>query len=144
MQTIGNANFDVAVKIDSPLYGSDPGTSQGLMVISDNADYITYALVTNGSSVGLSASIVSQGSVTSVLSDQAFSQYTNPMYLRLSRNGSAYIAFYSVDGASWTQAANFTDTSATTAIGPFAANYNDNPASAVPVVMSTNWFDVQQ
>jgi hypothetical protein len=144
MQTIGNANFDVAIKIDSPLYGSDAGTSQGFMVISDSADYITYALVTNGTSVGLSANIVSQGSVTSVLNDQAFSQYTNPMYLRLSRNGSAYIAYYSVDGASWTQAANFTDTSATTAIGPFAANYNDNPASTVPVVMSTNWFDVQQ
>jgi hypothetical protein len=144
VQTIGNANFDVAVKIDSPLYGSDAGTSQGLMVISDSADYITYALVTNGSSVGLSANIVSQGSVTSVLSDQAFSQYTNPMYLRLSRNGSAYIAFYSVDGASWTQAASFTYTAATSAIGPFAGNYNDNPANAVPVVMSTNWFEVQQ
>jgi hypothetical protein len=144
MQTIGNANFDVAVKIDSPLYGSDGGTSQGLMVISDSADYITYALVTNGSSVGLSANIISRGSVTAVLSDQAFSQYTNPMYLRLSRNGSSYIAFYSVDGTSWTQAANFTDTLAPTEIGPFAGNYNDNPASAVPVVMSTNWFDVQQ
>jgi hypothetical protein len=144
MQTIGNANFDVAVKIDSPLYGTDAGTSQGLMVISDSADYITYALVTNGTSVGLSANIVNQGSVTSVLSDQAFSQYANPMYLRLSRNGSAYVAYYSVDGVNWTQAANFTSTAAPTAIGPFAGNYSDNPANAVPVVMSTNWFDVQQ
>jgi hypothetical protein len=33
---------------------------------------------------------------------------------------------------------------APTAIGPFASNYNDTPANAVPVVMSVNWFDVQQ
>jgi hypothetical protein len=51
---------------------------------------------------------------------------------------------YSVDGINFTQAASFTDTATTTAIGPFASNYNDTAANAVPVVMSVNWFDVQQ
>ena len=66
------------------------------------------------------------------------------MYLRLTRTGSTYVAFYSLDGINFTQAASFADSTPTTAIGPFAGNYNDNPSNAVPVVMSVNWFDVQQ
>ena len=79
-----------------------------------------------------------------MLEDQDLSQYQNPMYLRLTRNGSTYVAFYSTDGISWTQAVTFTDTRSMTGIGPFAGNHNDTPANAVPVVMSVNWFDVQQ
>jgi hypothetical protein len=51
---------------------------------------------------------------------------------------------YSIDGINFTQAASFTDATPPTAIGPFAGNYNDTPANTVPVVMSLNWFDVQQ
>jgi len=143
LQTVGNTNFDVAIKIDSPLNAGDASTSEGLMVISDNTDYLTFGLVTDGNQIGLSANVVTNGVATAVLNDQALSQYQNPMYLRLTRTGSAYVALYSVDGENWTQAASFTDTAPTTAIGPFASNYNTNPANAVPVVMSTNWFDVQ-
>jgi hypothetical protein len=42
----------------------------------------------------------------------------------------------------WTQATNFVDTRVPTLIGPFAGNYNQTPAKAVPVVMAVNWFDV--
>jgi Fn3 associated/Bacterial Ig-like domain (group 2) len=144
VQTIGNQNFDVTIKIDSPLFPTDANTSQGLMVSTDDRDFITYALQTDGSRVGLSAYTVTGGVATPVLQDSDFSQYQNPMYLRLTKAGSEYIALYSVDGINFTQAASFTDTAAPTAIGPFASNYNDTPANAVPVVMSVNWFDVQQ
>ncbi len=144
VQTIGKQNFDVAIKIDSPLFATDANTSQGLMVLSDDRNYITFALQTDGTRVGLSAYTVAAGVATSVLQDGDFSQYQNPMYLRLTKTGSAYVALYSVDGINFTQAASFTDTAAPTAIGPFASNYNDTPANAVPVVMSVNWFDVQQ
>jgi hypothetical protein len=66
------------------------------------------------------------------------------MYLRLSKTGSAYVAQYSVDGVSWAQAASFTYLARAAMIGPYASNYNENPARAVPVVMSVNWFDVEQ
>jgi hypothetical protein len=144
VQTIGNQNFDVAIKIDSPLFATDANTSQGLMVVSDDRNYITFALQTDGTRVGLNAHTVAAGVATSVLQDSDFSQYQNPMYLRLTKLGSEYIALYSVDGINFTQAASFTGTMAPTAIGPFASNYNDTPANAVPVVMSVNWFDVQQ
>jgi hypothetical protein len=143
-QTIGNADFDVAIKIDSPLFATDANTSQGLMASNGTADFITFALTTDGNKIGLSAHQVNRGVATTLLQDGDFSQYQNPMYLRLTKSGSAYDAMYSVDGVSWMQAASFTDTEATTGIGPFASNYNDDPAYAVPVVMSVNWFDVLQ
>jgi Fn3 associated len=144
VQAIGNEDFDVAAKIDSPLVAADGDTSQGLMVLSDNQDFLTFALVTNGTKIALNARIVARGVATTVLDDSDFSPYQNPMYLRLTKAGSAYVAFYSVDGVNWAQAASFTDTTAPTSIGLFASNYNDTPANAAPVVMSVNWFDVQQ
>jgi hypothetical protein len=144
VQTIGNQDFDVAVKIDSLLVAKDRSTSQGLMALSDNEDFITFALTTDGSKIGLNARTVTGGVAATVLDDGDFSQYQNPMYLRLSKTGGAYVAFYSVDGVNWTQATSFTDSKTSTSVGPFASNYNDTPANAVPVVMSVNWFDVQQ
>jgi Bacterial Ig-like domain (group 2) len=143
VQAIGNEDFDVAIKIDSPLFATDANTNQGLMVLSDNTDFVTFALTTDGSKIGLNAHSVARGVATALFEDTDFSQYQNPMYLRLTKSGSAYVALYSIDGVSWAQAASFTDTKATTGIGPFASNYNDTSANAVPVVMSVNWFDVQ-
>ncbi len=144
VQAIGSEDFDVAIKIDSPLFATDANTSQGLMVLSDNTDFVTFALTTDGTKIGLNAHSVTRGVATALLEDTDFSQYQNPMYLRLTKTGSAYVALYSIDGVNWSQAASFTDTKANTCIGPFASNYNDTSANAVPVVMSVNWFDVLQ
>jgi Chitobiase/beta-hexosaminidase C-terminal domain/Bacterial Ig-like domain (group 2) len=144
VQAIGNENFDVAIKIDSPLFATDGNTSQGLMILSESEDFITFALTTDGTKIGLKALRVTGGAATTVLDDTDFTQYQNPMYLRVTKAGSAYVAFYSVDGANWTQAASFTDNTIFSSIGPFASNYSSTPANAAPVVMSVNWFDVQQ
>jgi Chitobiase/beta-hexosaminidase C-terminal domain/Bacterial Ig-like domain (group 2) len=144
VQAIGNQDFDVAIKIDSPLVASDGDTSQGLMLLTDNENFITFALVTDGNHIGLSAHTVRNGVATMVLEDTDFNQYQNPMYLRLAKAGSACVAYYSVDGVNWTQAVNFTDGMAPTALGPFASNYSKTPGNALPVVMSVNWFDVLQ
>jgi hypothetical protein len=114
------------------------------MVLGSNQNFLTFALETNGTKIGLGAQIVNNGAVSTVLDDPDFAEYQNPMYLRLTRAGSAYVAFYSLDGVSWTQATTFNDSGSTIAIGPFASNDSSNPAKAVPVVMSVNWFDVLQ
>jgi parallel beta-helix repeat protein len=144
VQAIGNQDFDVSIKIDSPLVAADADTSQGLMVLADKEDFVTFALTTDGNNIGLSVHTVIRGVASTILEDTDFSQYQNPMYLELIRTGSTYVAQYSVDGVSWTQAVSFTYLTPPTAIGPYASNYNQNPANAVPVVMSVNWFDVQQ
>jgi Chitobiase/beta-hexosaminidase C-terminal domain/Bacterial Ig-like domain (group 2) len=142
VQSIGNEDFDVAIKIDFPMVATEGDTSQGLMVLSDDEDFITFALVTDGSAIGLSARTVTHGVGNDVLNDMSFSQYQNPMYLRLTKSKSNYVAFYSIDGVGWNEAANFSYAPASTAVGPFASNYGD--ASAFPVLMSVSWFGVRE
>lgn len=142
VQPIGDVDFDFSIKIDSPLVATDANTSEGLMVVADTKDFITFALGTNGTSISLSAHTVTGGAAATVFEDPSFREYQTPLYLRLSRTGASYVAYYSVDGAVWTQAASFTNVRVPTLIGSFASNYNPTPAKAVPVVMAINWFDI--
>ena len=142
VQPIGDGDFDVSIKIDSPITAADVGTSQGLMVIADQKDFITFGLFTDGTNISMTANKVTGGVAATVFNVASFNDYHNPMYLRLARNGTAYTAYYSVDGVVWTQATSFTDTRVPTAIGLFAGNYNSIPGKAVPVVMAINWFNV--
>jgi hypothetical protein len=142
VQPIGNVDFDVSIKIDSPVVATDTGTSRGLMVLADDKNFITFALVTDGKNISLSANTVTNGVAAAVSNDAVFHEYQSPMYLRITRAGSVYNTYYSVDGNVWTLAATFHDTSVPTSIGPFAGNYNGTPARAVPVTMSINWFDI--
>jgi hypothetical protein len=142
VQPIGDQNFDVSIKIDSLIAATDAGTSQGLMVLADNENFIIFALVTNGTNLGLTVQTVTGGAAATVFEEASFNEYQNPICLRLSRAGVAYIAYYSVDGVVWTQAASFTNTRVPTLIGPFAGNYNPTPSRAIPVVMAINWFNI--
>jgi hypothetical protein len=142
VQPIGNEDFDVSIKIDSPVAATDVGTSRGLMVIADPKDFITFGLATDGTNISLTANKVLGGVATKVFDVASFNEYRSPMYLRLARSKSAYTAYYSVDGVVWTQASTFTDNRVPTLIGPFAGNYSSVPARAVPVVMAINWFNV--
>jgi hypothetical protein len=142
VQPVGNQDFDVSIKIDSPILATDESTSRGLMVLADDENFITFALITNGTHLGLSVHTVTNGAWATVFEEVDFNEYQNPMYLRISRTGVAYLAYYSVDGVVWTRAASFADTSVPNFIGPFASNYNPNPSRAVPVVMAINWFNI--
>jgi hypothetical protein len=142
VQPIGNQAFDVSIKIDSPVTATDVGTSRGLMIIADTKDFITFGLVTDGTNISLTADKVTGGVAATVFKVASFNDYHNPMYLRLARSGSDYIAYYSVDGVVWTQAASFTYTRVPTSVGPFAGNYSSIPGKAIPVVLSINWFNV--
>ena len=66
IQPISNANFDVAVKIDSTLLAAHPYYGQGLMVEGDAKDYIRFE-VSAGSTVGLSVSTITGGVQSSQL-----------------------------------------------------------------------------
>jgi len=142
LQRIGNYDFDISIKIDSPIDATAEGTSEGLMVLADDEDFLIFALTTDGSSVSLSARTVAEGVSTIIFRQAEFADYHNPICLRLNRQGSTYTAYYSVDGVVWTQATIFTDSRVPTLVGPFAGNYNQTPARAAPVVMAINWFNV--
>lgn len=142
VQPIGDNDFDVSIKIDSLIAPTDDGTTQGLMVLAGDQDFLTFGLVTDGTNISLTVLKVSGGVAATVFNMASFNEYHNPICLRLSRSRSAYTAYYSEDGVVWTQAASFTDTRVPISIGPFAGNYNSNPDRAVPVVMAINWFNV--
>lgn len=142
VQPIGNLDFDVSIRIDSPVEAKDENTSRGLMVLADNQNFITFALMTDGTHLGLSVHTVSNGVPATVFEELNFDDYQNPMYLRLARTGVDYTAHYSIDGVVWIQAASFKDTRVPTLIGPFAGNFNPTPTRAVPVVMAIHWFNI--
>ena len=142
VQPIKDSNFDVSIKIDSAISAKDADTSQGLMVLADDKNFITFDVATNGTNISLEVHKISAGVATTVFNEPVFSEYHNPICLRIARTGETYIAYYSVDGVVWTEAATFADNLVPTQIGPFAGNYNNAPAKAVPVVMAVNWFDV--
>jgi hypothetical protein len=143
VQPIGNTNFDVSIKIDSTVAAGNKGTKEGLMVISDVRNFITYELAADGSNIHLSAEIVAGGVARSVFDDGGFGQYQSPMYLRLTKTASAYVAYYSTDGSTWISATNFIYAKIPKLIGPFASNYSPTPSNAIQVEMSINWFKVQ-
>jgi hypothetical protein len=91
VQPIGDQSFDVSIKIDSPVVATDTGTSQGLMVLADDENFITFALVTNGTNLGLSVQTITNGVAATVFDQASFNEYQNPMYLRLIRNGMRHI-----------------------------------------------------
>ncbi len=101
MQTIGNADFDVVIKIDSPLFATDGNTSQGLMVLHGDRE-LHYLCADDGWKQNRPQR--TQGRPLEwrprCLQDGDFSQYQNPMYLRLTKTGSAYDA-HVLDG--WCQ-----------------------------------------
>jgi hypothetical protein len=142
VQPIADQDFDISIKIDSEVVATNADTSQGLVVLADYRDFIVFALVTDGTNISLTVRSVTSGVPETVFNESRFSEYENPICLRLSRTGTAYVAYYSVDGVVWTEAASFTSTQVPTLIGPFAGNYNSVPAKAVPVVMAINWFNV--
>ncbi len=90
VQPIGDQSFDVSIKIDSPVVATDTGTSQGLMVLADDENFITFALVTNGTNLGLSVQTITNGVAATVFDQASFNEYQNPMYLRLTRTGVSY------------------------------------------------------
>ena len=72
VQPIGNEDFDVSIKIDSPIVATDANTSQGLMVLVDDRGFLTFALVTDEQylahraqdSAGVTATVFNQASST--------------------------------------------------------------------------------
>ena len=89
------------------------------MVVTDSRDFIAFALVTDGTNLGMRVQSVSDAAATTVFHITSFNEYRDPMYLRITRSGAAYIAYYSVDGVVWSQAATFSDARVPTSIGAF-------------------------
>ena len=117
IEPISNANFDVAVKIDPTLLAAHPYYGQGLMVEGDAKNYIRFE-VSAGSTVNLGVNTITGGVQSSQFQMQPFSSYPVPTYLRLTRVGNNYTAFWGSDGVNWNQLGTFTDSLVVTGLAP--------------------------
>jgi hypothetical protein len=140
MQPVSNGNFDVALKIDSRLTASAQQTFQGLLIGGDATDYIYYQVYSDGTNVDLQCTSDIAGTLSVRINTVPFTGYPVPTYLRLTRVGTTYTAYYSSDGVTWTQAGSFSDSLAVTFIGPFAGNNNSTPANAPAITATFDWF----
>ena len=141
MQPVSNGNFDVALKIDSTLTASADQTYQGLLIGGDASDYIYYQVYSDGTNVDLECTSITAGTQDIRINTVPFSGYPVPTYLRLTRVGTTYTAYYSPDGVTWTEAGSFSDSLTTTYIGPFAGNGNTTAADAPAITASFDWFE---
>ena len=139
VQSIGNTNFDVAVKIDSTLVAATRYYGQGLMVEGDARDYIRFELGAGGT-VNLSAGTVIAGAQSTQFQISPFTSYAVPTYLRLTRVGNNYTAYWSTNGTAWNQAGTFTDSLVVTGLAPYAWNYSTTPSQAPALTATFDWF----
>ena len=139
VQTVSNADFDVAVKIDSTLLASAIYGGQGLMVEGDAKDYIRYEVAATGS-ISLVAATITSGTQTTQINATPFSGYAVPTYLRLQRVGTSYNALWSSDGVNWNSAGSFNNSLVVTGLAPYAWNYNSSPSNAPAITAKFDWF----
>jgi lysophospholipase L1-like esterase len=140
VETIGNVDFDVAIKIDSSLTSATQYSEQGLLVEGDAKNYIRFEIGAGGTTTVLGVTAVVAGAGTSKVAIAPFSPYAVPTYLRLQRAGTTYTAYWSSDGATWTAAGTFTDSLVVTGLGPFAGNYSSTPSQATGLTAKFDWF----
>jgi hypothetical protein len=139
VQPISNVNFDVAVKIDSTLSAASQYYGQGLMVEGDAKDYIRFELGAGGT-VGLSGGTVIAGVQSGKFQISPFTSYAVPTYLRMTRVGTTYTAYWSTNGTTWNQAGTFTDSLVVTGLAPYAWNYSTTPSQAPALTATFDWF----
>jgi Legume lectin domain/Chitobiase/beta-hexosaminidase C-terminal domain len=139
IQSISNANFDVAVKVDSTLTAANKYYGQGLLVEGDAKDHVRFE-VSAGGTIKLSANTIIAGAQTTKLQISPFSSYSVPTYLRLTRVGTTYTAYWSKDGSTWNQVGTFTDSMVVTGLAPYAWNYSTTPSAAPALTATFDWF----
>jgi len=140
VQPVSNANFDVAVKIDSQLVASANQGFQGLLVGGDGSDYIYYYAYTDGANIDLLCASIDSGVQNIRFDIVPFAGYGVPTYLRMQHLGTTYTAYWSVDDVNWVMAGSFSDSLHVTTLGPMAGNDNSNSANAPPTSASFDWF----
>lgn len=138
MQPVANADFDVAVKFDSPVTGQYDG--QGILVQQDSGTYLRFEVYSMGGTANYAfASAVAAGNQT-VHINTGVSNPGPSFWLQVQRSGNTWTLSTSTDGTHYTSAGSFTLAITVAQIGPYAWNYSVNPASAPALTSSIDYF----
>jgi hypothetical protein len=133
VQPATDSDFEVEVKFTNAM--SQQVQTAGVDVIADAANYVQFEVYSNGSSVRAYAGVV-VGSTASSRSDVALGPNgTSPIYMRVKRERNTWTQKYSLNGSTWTTAAEFTHALTVRNLGLVAGNYGS------PVPAHTALFD---
>jgi hypothetical protein len=138
--SVSNVNFGVEVKFDS--IPAQQYQFEGILVEQDPiTNYLRLQFGSTGSSLVVSADKVAGGTATGVFSSNiSVPAGTKSLWLRVQRSGSTWTVTWSPDGVAYHTGGSFVQDLAVTAIGPFAGNYNVNPAAAPAFTAVIDYF----
>ena len=128
-QAVDDDDFSVQTRFISSI--TDGIQTQGILAAEDAVNFIRVYFETDGTAASLTAERVDGVSVTEFWSHELDpSDGQGPVYLRIERVGSQWLAQYSFDGFSWTgdEMYGFDDSLTVAAIGVFAGNAGPAPA----------------
>jgi hypothetical protein len=132
-QSISNTDFQIVAKFDTVM-DDTLFKSYGLLVVYNGAPdtYIQYVGFHDGTGMQLNLDNdgASQGS-------QDISLPTAPFWMRLTRTGDAFFGAYSLNGISFTDTSNFTDTVTVTEVAVMSGNFDPAHTSKVDYFWET-------
>jgi len=136
MQAVTDGNFEVVVKFDSAVTAKFQ--LQGIVAQQDDGNLVRFDFYHDGSSPRVFAASFSNGKPTAQ-TNFAISA-SNPMYMRVRREGDVWTQSYSYDGSNWLPGASFTRALNIVEVGVFAGNAGNSPPAHTALI---DYFRVQ-
>ena len=124
MQPVGDSDFEIEVKFESPV--TDSFEMQGLIVQQDVDDFLRFDFYGDRGSTRVFAARVVGGS-PAALANVAIPVSAAPLYLKVARTGDTWALAYSSDGSAWTSVTSFVHALAVSEVGPFVGNAGSSP-----------------
>jgi regulation of enolase protein 1 (concanavalin A-like superfamily) len=124
LQATPNVDFDVQVKIDSPMTARYQ--LQGLVAQQDADDLLRAELHHDGSGVRVFVATFVDG--RDAVRAHSSVGFTASFWLRLVRVGDVWTFYASDDGSTWVTVATFTHRMVVNQVGIFVGNHNPNPS----------------
>ena len=130
-QSISNVDFDVVVKMNSPV--TSGSQMEGIIVEQDANTFLRFDLRHDGNSPRIFAASIAGGAGTFRV-DHALPGVTAPFWVRVKRSGSTWTESYSTDGTNFTVAGSFAFTLTASRIGLFVGNDNNAVTGQIPAL----------
>ncbi|MCU1260338.1 MAG: hypothetical protein JWO80_3223 [Bryobacterales bacterium] len=137
MQTIGNVDFDVFVKLDS--IPAAQYSNEGILVEQDGNNFLRFELYSDGASTYLYGAAIIAGAQTTQVNTPIAAGAAS-FWLRIKRTGNSWTESWSTDGNTYITGVTFTQSLTAGRIGPFVANFANTPSSSPGFTASIDYF----
>lgn len=140
LQGTNNTDFITEVKWVSPLVGSPTAfQTQGIVVQQDAQNLIRFDLTSNADGVHAFSAVFRNGFQFDSIQIHSYALVpdgagTQPLWLRVIREGDIWSSWYSTTGSTWTLATRFHHDLVVSAVGLFAGNAGTAPPAFTSVV----------